>query len=457
MRCPVLATLGCLAATLGLAFVAPAQAATEIVVWHTLQGVPAATFTELTDRFNAEHKGVHVTLQYKGDATQAVDAAIAVMHTKSAPDLVQVEDDQTDRLLSVRGGVRPIFEVLPLVKSPDLSFFLPATARFMKDTRGRLLGFPLLEAVPVFLYNRDAYQKAGLDPDAPPRTWPQLQKQLLALQGGGRGVACPYTTSQESWIHIENLSTWDGETFATKDNGFSGSGALLTFNDLLHVRHIAFLESWVKSDLFKYFGALREGDAHFASGECATLTTGSDAIGGILATAKFHLGVAPLPYYDEATHTPFNTLVKGSALWAMGGKKPLEYRASAEFLAYLATPVVAAQWAQKTGSLPLTTGAYAASEASNAYARAPGLADVMKIASRAGDAELRGEHLPRLAKVRVVIDSQLEAVWAGHEAPKEALDDAVRLGNAVMREGSSPKKPASRTGSHPMSKSKKTG
>jgi len=454
MRSPIIAVAACWVA-LGCVLGMPAQAATEIEVWHSMQGVPADTFTELVERFNAGQKKVHVTLQYKGTAAQTFDAGIFAMHTKSAPDLLQVQNEQTDRLLSIRAGVRPIYEILPLVKSHDFSFFLPATARFMKDAHGRLLGFPLLAAVPVFLYNRDAYRKAGLDPDSPPRTWPELQKQLLALQAGGNGVACPYTSSEQSWIHIENLSTWDGETFATKDNGLAGAGAVLTFNDLLHVRHVALLESWLKSALFKYSGREREGDARFASGECATLTTGSDAIGAILSKASFHLGVASLPFYAEATHTPFNTLVNGSGLWAMDGKKPAEYRATAEFLAYLATPVAAAEWTQKTGSLPLTTGAFAASEASNAYARAPGLAQVMKIASETGGAELRGESLPALWKVRDVIDSQLEAVWAGHEAPKEALDDAVHMGNAVLREAVRPVRPVLRLAPRHIIKAKK--
>jgi ABC-type glycerol-3-phosphate transport system substrate-binding protein len=399
-----------------------------------MSGVSGDTFTQLVERFNSEQKNVHVTLEYKGDPKATVDAAVKALHTPAEPDLVQVQDEVTDRLTSVPHSYRPIFEILPLAKSPDFNFLLPQAVTFTRDSKGKLLGFPYKASVPVLLINRDAYTKVGLDPDKPPHTWHEFQDQLVALQQNGAGYACPYTTSEQSWIHVENLSTWHGETFATKNNGLDGPGASLTLNDLLHVRHIALLESWVKAKVFKYFGHEREGDEKFASGECATVTTGLDALADIQAKAKFKVGVAPMPYYEEGTHQPLNTLVNGSAFWALEGKKPDVYKADADFLAFLATPVVAAEWTQKTDSLPLTSAALSASENSSAYTSVPGLAGVMKLASMPGGPAARGVRLPNFDRVRDKIDAELEQVWAGRKAAKEALDDAVREGDLVMHE-----------------------
>lgn len=429
MRFSLLALLGSLMLVAGSG---PARATTDIVVWHSMTKVAGDEFKDLVERFNAEQKAVHVTLEYKGDPLATVDAAAQSAHTAQAPDLVQVQDEVTDRLLVVPNAIRPIYEILPLAKSTDFNFLLPQSVTFMKDAKGKLVGFPYRASVPVLLYNRDAYKKVGLDPDKPPRTWHELQEQLVALQENGAGYACPYTTSEQSWIHIENLSTWHGETFASKNNGLDGPGAVLTFNDLLHVRHVALLESWVKAKVFMYFGHEREGDEKFASGECATLTTGSDALGEILAHARFQVGVAPIPFYEEALRQPLNTLVNGSAFWAMQGKKPDEYKADAEFLAFLATPVIAAEWTQKTGALPLTNAALIASQDSDAYARTPGLSAVMKLAALPGGTGSRGVRLANFEKVRDEIDGQLEQVWAGKKAAKEALDDAVYEGNLVL-------------------------
>ncbi len=419
---------------------APALAVTEIEVWHSMTGVSADTFGTLVQKFNEQQKAVHVTLAFKGDGAKTVAEALAAMKTGTAPDLVEVDDEQSAELFASRGVVKPMYQILEMVHSPDFNFFLPASVTFMRDEKGKLMGFPYQASVPVLLYNRDAFAKAGLDPDIPPATWRDLQKELLVLQDQGKGWQCSYTTSEQSWIHIENLSTVHGETFASKDNGLDGPGAVLTYNDLLHVRHMALLESWTKAELFHYFGPDRQGDAKFASGECATVTTGSDAIGDVVNTAKFSVGVAPIPYYTEGAANLVNTLVNGSALVALEGKKNDEYKATAVFLAYLSTPVAAAEWTQKTGSLPLTSAALDASVKSNGYARAPGFANIMREATTVQGVGKRGERLPDFEKVRALGDHELEQIWSGAKSPKQALDDAVREGNLAMHSAPPPPK-----------------
>ena len=350
----------------------PARAVTEIRLWHSLTGVPERTFRDFVERFDAEQKNYHVALEYKGDDTATSAAGIAALRGSAGPDLLQASDEASGDLLGIRGAVRPIHEILPLAKSGDFQFFLPGTVAFLKDAKGRLNAFPLQASVPVLLYNKDAYTKAGLDRNAPPpATWRDLQKNLIALQDAGRGMKCDYTTSDQAWIHIENLGALHGETIATRNNGLDGPGATLTFNDLLHVRHIALLMSWVKSELFTYSGRGREGDARFASGECGVLTTASGSLGDIRKAANFDIGVAPLPFYEEGARQPVNTLVGGSALWAIEGRSRDTYNGIAAFLAYLVTPVVAAEWHQKTGSLPWTHAAYIASERTGFYDKLP--------------------------------------------------------------------------------------
>ncbi len=303
----------------------------------------------------------------------------------------------------------------------------------MKDERNRLRAFPLEASVPVLLYNKTAFEKAGL-PDTPPTTWRDLQKDLIALQDAGRGMKCSYTSSDPAWIHIENIGALHGEPIATKNNGLEGPGAVLTFNDLVHVRHIALMESWVKSDLYVPSGHGEEGDAKFASGQCGVLTTASGSIGDIVREANFKIGVGPLPYYEEGARQPVNTLVGGSALWAIAGRSKDVYNGIAAFLAYLATPVVATEWHQKTGSLPWTSAAYTVSERTGFYDKLPGLAAVMKGASTSQAATSRGIRLPNYEAVRDIMDTQLDAVWSGEKPPKLGLDDAVRLGDVAMRQ-----------------------
>ncbi len=415
----------------GLSIYTNALAKTEIKVWHSMLGASEITFSELVQRFNAQQHEVQVELEYKGDPATTVNSALLAFRDKQAPELVQVQDDLAEDFLEIKGLAKPLGEVLSLVKSPDYNFFLPATLMFMKDAKGQLYGYPLTAGVPAFFYNKDAYRKAGLDPNQPPHTWRELQAQLLALKNPATGITCGYTTSDAVWIHVENLAAIHGLNIATKNNGLDGPGAQLMFNDLLHVRHMALMESWIKSLLFTYSGRGNEGDVRFASGECATLTSASTALGELLRTAKFDFGVAPLPIYDEASKTGLNSQIGGSALWVIGGKKPEQYKAVAQFLAFLSTPVIATEWHQKTGSLPLTQTVFLTSEKGGFYERQPGFAEVIRQAI--SKPVTRGIRLDHYNKVRDVIRTELEEVWLGDKPPKLGLDEAVRLGNIAMR------------------------
>lgn len=409
-------------------------ATTELTLWHSYQGVQADELKSLVDRFNAEQNAVAVTLEYKGTSADTAAAALAAFRAKHAPDLVMVDEYAADDLEATKGVLKPVHEILPLDRAIDYSFLVPASVAFMKDARGELVGFPYAPAVPVLLYNRDAYQRAGLDPDAPPQTWIDLQKQLVALQSGPDHFACPYTTSEQTWIHVENLAASHNEPFASHSNGMDGGNATLTFNDLLHVRHFALLESWVKAELFHHFGGQREGDARFAAGECATLTTGSDALGDILAKAKFSVGAAPLPYYtEEGVHEAGHTIVNGSGIFALAGKPAATYKSEAQFFAFLAKPVTAAEWAQKTGNMPLTRAALQASEQSNAYAQVPGLVRVFQTEASAPPPAARGVRLPHFDQVRAAINTELNGLWSGAKSAKQALDDAVHSGDLALK------------------------
>lgn len=415
-----------------------AAAPTQIEIWHGLQGIPAATLGRLIERFHDEQAAVRVTLVDKGDDDAVVATALkAARERKPLPHLLQVADDQAGAVLAVRGFALPLAEALGRGNQTDIRFFGPAVAAFTRDRDGRQFGFPLDVSIPLFFYNKDAYRQAGLDPDAPPRTWRELQGHLIALRSPTTGIACGYTTSSQAWIHVENLGMSHGETVASKNNGSDGPAAALTFNGLLHVRHLALMMSWVRSDLFTLSGFGRQGDARFVAGECATLSSASAVLGELGAAPRFPYGVAPMPYHEEGAAGTMASLAGGSALWATAGKKPAEQAAVARFLTWLASAPIALAWHEQTGTLPWTEAAYRAALADGVYDRVAGLTPIMKTLAEGGGPRAvmaqRGLRLPHHNRVRRVINDQLQAVWSGAKAAKQGLDDAVRQGNAAMR------------------------
>ena len=118
----------------------------------------------------------------------------------------------------------------------------------------------------------------------------------------------------------------------------------------------------------------------------------------------------------------------------MAGKKPAEYKGVAAFFEYLSKTDVQAEWHQATGYLPLTSAAYDVTKKSGFYEKNPGTdISVRQMTGKKPTGNSKGIRLGNFVQIRDVIDEELEAVWADKKPPKEALDDAVRRGNELLR------------------------
>jgi sn-glycerol 3-phosphate transport system substrate-binding protein len=413
-----------------------AQAATEIHLWHAGSGKLEAQIQDIASRFNAAQAEYTLLPEFKRADEDAVAAAIAALHTGKAPHILLVSGAGTAGMIAraARGKtIKPAYEVMAQAGEKfDAKSYLPAVVSDYSDAHGRLLSLPFSASTAVFFYNKDAFKKAGLDPAKPPRTWDEVQAAALLVKDAG--VPCSFTTGWQSRVHLENMSAWHNEEFATRSNGFAGTDAKLVFNNMLMVRHIAKLSSWVKSMLFTYAGRGSQGEAKFADGECAMLTSSSNAYADIKRAARFEFGVSQLPYYDDFKDAPHNSVVSGASLWVLAGRNPAEYKGVAKFFGFLSSPEIQAEWSQKTGYLPITRAAYDLGRKQGFYEANPG-ADVamQQLLTKHPTKYSRGIRLGDYAQIRSIIDEELESVWSQKKSPKEALDAAVEQGNALLR------------------------
>ena len=128
----------------------------------------------------------------------------------------------------------------------------------------------------VLYYNKDAFKKAGLDPEQPPKTWQDLAD--YSAKPKASGMKCGYASGWQGWIQLENFSAWNGLPFASKNNGFDGTDAVLEFNKPEQVKHIAMLEEMNKKGDFSYVGRKDESTEKFYNGDCAMTTASSGSL-----------------------------------------------------------------------------------------------------------------------------------------------------------------------------------
>ena len=409
----------------------PAHAQTEIQWWHSMGGALGEWVNDLAKDFNASQKDYKIVPTFKGSYDESMTAAIAAFRAGNAPHILQVFEVGTATMMASKQAIVPVGDVM---KKAGVTFdpaaYVPAVAGYYTAPNGQMLSFPFNSSTTVFHYNKDAFKAAGLDPNTPPKTWPEVALAAGKLKASGH--KCPFTTSWVSWTQLESFSAWHNTEFATKGNGMRGIDARLSFNSPLHVRHIENLANMARTGLFVYKGRGNAADATFVSGECA-MTTGSSALyGNIKRNAKFASGISTLPYYPDVTGAPQNTVIGGASLWVMSGKKENEYKGVAQFFAHLSKPEEAAKSHQRTGYLPLTKASYQMTEKSGFYKQNPGTDVSVEQMIRKTTDKSRGIRLGKLVQIRTINDEELEQVWSGKKTAKEALDAAVKRGNEQL-------------------------
>ncbi|XBS69604.1 sn-glycerol-3-phosphate ABC transporter substrate-binding protein UgpB [Acerihabitans sp. KWT182] len=418
---------------LTLALSTGAQAVTEIPFWHSMEGALGTEVDSLATRFNQSQSDYRIVPSYKGNYEQSLAAGIAAYRTGNAPAILQVYEVGTATMMASH-AIKPVYQVFERagIKN-DEAAFVPTVSGYYSDSKtGHLLSQPFNSSTPVLYYNKDAFKKAGLNPDEAPRTWQELAADASKLRAAG--MSCGYASGWQGWIQIENFSAWHALPIATENNGFGGFDAKLIFNGPLQVKHIQLLEEMNKKGDFSYYGRKDESTAKFYNGECAMTTASSGSLADIRQYAKFNYGVGMMPYDAEVKNAPQNAIIGGASLWVMNGKDDNTYKGVAEFLQFLAKPEIAAEWHQKTGYLPITTAAYQLTQSQGFYEKNPG-ADIAtkQMLNKPPLPFTKGLRLGNMPQIRTVVDEELERVWTGKATPQEALDNAVKRGNELLR------------------------
>lgn len=401
----------------------PVAAPVHIELSHQLDEERAARLEPMIERFNDQNKNVQIKMvrRVEGEAPK---------------DINLVTREEYSRFVANKAKFKPLHEVMREAKQPFDAGKLSLELRDgLTSTKGQFFALPVAFSTPVLYINKAAFRKAGLDPDRPPKNWADTQEAAGKLADSGS--RCPFTTSWPAWVHIDNLTAWNGAEV-------SGAKGILTFNGLVQIKHIAMLATWHKSKYFSYFGRRDEADRRFANGECAMLTSSSSLAVTLPENAALEVGVSALPYHDDVHGAPKNTLADGASLWIGSGLKPAETKGVAAFVKYVLSPETQIELTVAGGFLPMTPVARAAAGSKLLKTDLAGL----NVAS----AQLQGRtssptvRVSQIEPVRIIVEEELETVWANKKPAKEALDNAVQRGNAALHSVSVAKAKGKRTG-----------
>ena len=420
-------------AALALFAASAAQAQTEIQFWHSMGGALGEKVNDLATKFNASQKDYKVVATFKGTYPESMTAAIASFRAGNAPHILQVFEVGTATMMAAKGAIVPVYKLMKDADEPfDPKAYLGPVSGYYTDSKGNMLSFPFNSSTAIFYWNKDAFKKAGLDPNKPPRTWKELVAAAEKLKASGQ--SCAYTTSWPSWVHIENFSAWHNVPIGTKENGLAGTNTEFKINSPLHVRQLTMLGDLAKKGMFSYAGRTNQGTAKFVSGECAMLTESTGGQANVRRGAKFDWAVTTIPYWDDVAGAPQNAIIGGASLWVMGGKTNNAYKGVARFFAFLSRPEIQMEWHKDTGYVPITYAAYELTRKSGFYQQNPGAEVAIKmLTNKPPTANSKGLRFGNFVQGREVIEEEMEGVFSGKKDAKSALDEAVKRGNEILR------------------------
>jgi sn-glycerol 3-phosphate transport system substrate-binding protein len=432
-----------LAGTAALAAVPFARAAraqarpTKLVFWHAMTGPLGDQVMKIVSGFNASQNAVQVEAIYKGGYADLMTATIAAFRAGQAPNLVQIFEVGTENMIAAGRATKEVWELVKETGVPiDAKAYIPSVRGYYSLPDGRMASMPFNSSTAMMWYSKDAFQKAGLDPDKPPATWEEVTTTAETIKSKNAGEI-PVNSSWFTWVMVEQYGAIHNIPFATKENGFEGLDAVLQINSKPHVAIIERMLAMSKDGTFKYGGRDSAPDPIFLAGQAAISFNSSAYRGALVQGAKFAFAEALLPYDPTVIKQPINSIIGGASLWPMTAphRTVADYKALAEFLRYIGRPEVDATWAETTGYVPVTLAGAALMQQQGWFEKNPGTDLPIKQLTRGKvTSNSRGIRLGRLPEIRNIISEEFEKALQGGMTAQQVMDNSVERGNQVLRQ-----------------------
>jgi sn-glycerol 3-phosphate transport system substrate-binding protein len=405
-------------------------------MWMGLTGPGGELLSRFGSDFNKSQNEYKVVVSFKGQYPEQRAAAVAAFRAGNPPHIMQMFDAGSGDMMAAKSAIVPVSEVF---KRAGMQFnpadFIAPARGYYGLPNGDLLSMPFNVSTTVMFYNKDIFKKAGLDPNTPPRTWPEVMEAAKKIRTTN-AADCGFTTTWLAWVMLEQFNSRHNSPLGTQGNGRAGLDAKLTLDKKLNERMVQTLVDMQKDKSFDYGGRSNDAAAKFISGQCAMLTQSSGGLSAITKDAKFQFGTAQLPFWPDVKGAPYATTLGGASLWVFNApnRSANEFRGVAKFLDFLKSDKVMTEWAQSTGFLPATNTAFKAMQDSGFLTKNPGRdVPVLSLTQAAKGEHTNGYRFGRWTEIRDVYHEEVEKALQGQQTATQTIANFERRSNALLR------------------------
>ncbi|WP_336021502.1 ABC transporter substrate-binding protein [Halobellus salinisoli] len=321
-----------------------------IQFWHAMGGDLAQRIDDIVNSFEEQSDGITVETTSRNSYRDNLNATTSAVSSGNPPALSQIFEIGTQLAIDSQAFV-PVEDIIPSDRINFDNFLDPVLDFYRVD--GKLNSMPFNSSNAIMMYNRDAFEEAGLDPDSPPTTYQGITDAANTLTSEGV-VETGLTGPNHSWF-VESWFAQQNTTLVNNENGRSGRA---TESNLESEAAQNIFEWWV--DLYEQDQYLNPGIEAWGEAQQAFLTQETGMI--IYSTSSiapmqqgaadngFELDTAYLPSPGgDRTGIP----IGGASLWVPRGLSDAQQQATAELLLYMTQPEQQAQWHTGTGYFPV--------------------------------------------------------------------------------------------------------
>jgi sn-glycerol 3-phosphate transport system substrate-binding protein len=417
-----------LAVALGVGWVAaPALAATRIEFFFPtpVEGQLAKEMTNLVKRFNAGQSDVEVIAVYTGSYDETKTKMQAAIAAGRPPGVVLTSANFVleYKLNDLIAPLEPLLAAEGTSKDKFLADFWPAL-HTNATVDGKLYAIPFQNSTPLLYYNEEQLKEAGFD--HAPVDWAELiaMATKLTKKNGSAverwGLMMPQTYDYCGWLFSAFTMANGGQYFNPAYGGEvyydapSTLGALKLYDDAVH--KYGFMPGAVTE--------AKDASSSFFAGKAAMIIVSTGALSFIRDNAKFKYGVAFLPR-NVRNAVP----IGGGSLVIPKGLPGDQSKAAWTFMKWLSAPEQLGGWSRFTGYFAPRKSSYDLAEMKQFTAEHP---DALIAVQQLAYAQPWFATFNTVA-VRQAMEDQVQAVITGKKKPEQAVKDAQRAADEIMK------------------------
>lgn len=417
--------VGVLAVAVSLAAARPAGAVVELKFYYPVgvSGPLAKVMDEMVADFNRVHPGIHVTPIFAGGYYETMAKTQTAVLGGNPPDVAVLLSTDLFTLLDLH-AIIPLDRFIQ--EAGGDRFRTDFFDAFWLNSRvgDTTYSIPFQRSTIVLYYNQEAFQKAGLAPSRPPRTWTELVQdaQKLTLHDASGNV-----TRWGVGIPTSGFTYWLFQGFvveAGQPRLANPEGTEVYFDTPQTHRALSF---WLRLQQLRVepqgiteWGTL---PTDFASGRFAMAYHSTGSLTFIRTHAGFPFGTAFMPADKQ-----FGTPTGGGNLYIFQQIPPERQRAAWTFVQWMTAPQQAARWSEASGYIAVRKSAFNIASYKAYTEKFPQALTARDQLSYA-QAELATHDSGQIQKI---LSDNLQAALTGLKTPDQALRDAQRQADRVL-------------------------